>query len=111
MSAEPVEVKIHRDDLTGAQTQALVARHLIGMHENSPPNAVRAVNVDALRGMDVWSAWAGERIAGVGALKPLDGSSAEIKSMRVADEFLRRGVARVCFATSWQSTPCATRER
>lgn len=54
MSAEPVEVKIHRDDLTGAQTQALVARHLIGMHENSPPNAVRAVNVDALRGMDVW---------------------------------------------------------
>lgn len=64
------------------------------MRENSPPNVVRAVNIDALRGMDVWSAWIGERIAGVGALTVLDHSNAEIKSMRVADQFLRRGVAR-----------------
>jgi putative acetyltransferase len=94
MTVEAVEVKIHRDDLTSEQTQALVARHLAGMHENSPPDSVHAVNTDALRGMDVWSAWVGEQIAGVGALKVLDSSNAEIKSMRVADQFLRRGVAR-----------------
>ena len=94
MTAEPVEVRIRRDDLTGEQSRALIARHLAGMHESSPPGSVRAVDADALGGMDVWSAWVGKRIAGVGALKVLDSSNAEIKSMRVADQFLRRGVAR-----------------
>jgi putative acetyltransferase len=84
------------DDLTGEPTRALIARHLAGMHEHSPPESVHAFDVDKLRQPDVtfWSAWLGEDIAGCGALKRLDALRGEIKSMRVADAFLGRGIGR-----------------
>ena len=44
--------------------------------------------------MTFWSAWLGNDIAGCGALKRLDAERGEIKSMRVADRFLGRGVGR-----------------
>jgi putative acetyltransferase len=84
------------DDLSGAETRALIARHLAGMHEHSPPESVHAFDVGALRAPDVtfWSAWLGGELAGCGALKQLDAARGEIKSMRVADAFLGRGVGR-----------------
>ncbi len=84
------------DDLSGAPTRALIARHLAGMRETSPAASVHAFDIDRLRapGVTFWSAWVGEEIAGCGALKVLDERRAEIKSMRVADAFLRRGIGR-----------------
>jgi putative acetyltransferase len=84
------------DDLTGEATRALIARHLAGMRATSPPESVHALDVDALRSRDVtfWSVWVHEEIAGCGALKQLDGERGELKSMRVADKFLGRGVGR-----------------
>jgi putative acetyltransferase len=84
------------DDLSGAATRALIVRHLSGMHEHSPPESVHAFDVDKLRQPDMtfWSAWVGEDLAGCGALKRLDGARGEIKSMRVADPFLGRGIGR-----------------
>jgi putative acetyltransferase len=84
------------DDLSGPQTRALIARHLAGMHQHSPPESVHAFDVDALRSPDVtfWSAWVGEELAGCGALKRLDHARGEIKSMRVVDGFLGRGIGR-----------------
>ncbi|HEY0711282.1 MAG TPA: GNAT family N-acetyltransferase [Polyangia bacterium] len=85
-----------RDDLSGEPTRALIARHLAGMRANSPPGGVYALEIDKLRTPEVmfWSAWSGEDIAGSGALKLLDGRRGELKSMRVADPFLGRGVGR-----------------
>jgi len=40
------------DDLSGEQSQALVKRHLAGMHENSPPESVHAFDLDKLRQSD-----------------------------------------------------------
>jgi putative acetyltransferase len=84
------------DDLSGAATRALIERHLAGMREHSPPESVHAFDVDKLRQPDVtfWSAWVGEELAGFGALKQLDVERGEIKSMRVADAFLGRGIGR-----------------
>ena len=84
------------DDLSGAPTRALIARHLAGMHASSPPESVHAFDVDRLRepGVTFWSVWAGEEIAGCGALKVLDADRGELKSMRVADAFLGRGIGR-----------------
>lgn len=89
-------IVIRRDDLSGAEVRELIARHLVGMHENSPPESVHAFDIDRLRDPAVtfWSAWIGEDIAGCGALKRLDATNGEIKSMRVADAFLGRGVGR-----------------
>jgi putative acetyltransferase len=92
----PLRPTFRVDDLTGAPTRALIARHLAGMHEHSPPESVHALDVDKLRAPDVtfWSAWVGEDLAGCGALKRLDDARGEIKSMRVTDAFLGRGVGR-----------------
>jgi putative acetyltransferase len=84
------------DDLSGTATQALVARHLRGMYETSPPESVHAFDLSKLkqRGMTFWSAWVGEEVVGMGALKRLDARRGEIKSMRVADAWLGKGVGR-----------------
>lgn len=84
------------DDLSGAATQALVKRHLEGMHANSPACSVHAFDVDRLRqpGVTFWTGWLGEEIVCMGALKRLDSANGEIKSMRVADAHLGKGAGR-----------------
>ena len=84
------------DDLSGEATRGLITRHLAGMHANSPPESVHALGIAALRHPDVtfWSVWVNEEIAGCGALKRLDARRGELKSMRVADAFLGRGIGR-----------------
>lgn len=95
MTADLV-LEFRLDDLSGEPTRQLIARHLAGMRANSPADGVFALDVDALRqpGVNFWSAWAGDEIAGCGALKQLDAHQGELKSMRVADQFLGRGVGR-----------------
>jgi putative acetyltransferase len=64
------------------------------MHAESPPESCHALGIEELKRPDMtfWSVWSGEELAGCGALKRLDGERGEIKSMRVADAFLGRGV-------------------
>ena len=84
------------DDLSGAPTRGLIVRHLAGMRASSPPESVHALDIDELLAPDItfWSVWLDDEIAGCGALKRLDARRGEIKSMRVADTFLGRGVGR-----------------
>jgi putative acetyltransferase len=84
------------DDLTGEPTRALIARHLTGMRAISPTKSVHALDVDKLRSPDVtfWSAWIGDEVVGCGALRVIDAARGELKSMRVADAFLGRGIGR-----------------
>jgi putative acetyltransferase len=84
------------DDLSGEPTRALIARHLSGMRATSPPESVHALDLDGLRGPDItfWSVWVKKEIAGCGALKQLNSDHGELKSMRVADVFLRKGIGR-----------------
>lgn len=89
-------LEIRRDDLTGAATRALVAAHLGDMHQHTPPESVHALGIDQLRdpAIRVWSAWVGDDLAGIGALKRLDDARGEVKSMRVAPAHLGTGVGR-----------------
>src|SRR5258705_6612338 len=89
-------VRFERDDLSRPEVRALIARHLAGMHETSPPESVHAFDVDALKqpGVEVWSAWVADALAGCGALKRLDAGRGELKSMRVTDAFLGKGIGR-----------------
>ena len=91
------EIRIVIDDLTSAQVQALIGMHLEAMHQASPADSVHAYGLEQLRapGVTVWSAWDGVDLLGIGALHHEMGSDqGEIKSMRTADQHLRRGVAR-----------------
>jgi putative acetyltransferase len=89
-------IEFRIDDLSGAEVRALVARHLAGMHADSPPESVHAFDIGKLRqpGVTFWSAWIDGELAGMGAMKQLDAERGEVKSMRVADRFLGRGVGR-----------------
>ncbi|MBB6733892.1 GNAT family N-acetyltransferase [Cohnella zeiphila] len=92
-----MQLTIEADDLTRPEVRALIRHHLTEMHEFSPPESVHALDLDGLRGPNItfWSAWEGGRIAGIGALKELDPSHGEVKSMRTAPDYLRKGVARL----------------
>jgi putative acetyltransferase len=97
IDAMPPDTLVFRlDDLTGAPTRALIARHLAGMRAISPEKSVHALDADKLRAPDVtfWSVWVGGEIAGCGALKVLTARRGELKSMRVADGFLGQGIGR-----------------
>lgn len=87
--------EIRQDDLSGAQVRALLALHLSGMHANSPPGQVSALDLSGLKvpEVTVWSVWDRSQLAGIGALKALGDGSGEIKSMRTDPNCLRRGVA------------------
>ncbi|WP_309710334.1 GNAT family N-acetyltransferase [Pseudolysinimonas sp.] len=90
----PLEFRI--DDLSGEQTRALVAHHLVGMHASSPAESVFALDVEALRepAVTFWSGWLGDDLVVIGALKVLDRTSGELKSMRVTDAHLGTGAGR-----------------
>ena len=89
-------IEIRTDDLSGAATRALIAFHLDGMHDTSPPESVHALGIEGLRHPSItfWSAWIGAELAGIGALKTLDAQRGELKSMRVDDRFRGAGVGR-----------------
>lgn len=88
-------MEIHQDDLTNPQTQALVRLHFEDLTANTPCGKGYVLALEALQvpNITVWSAWEGERICGIGALKQLDAEHGELKSMRTHPDFLRRGVA------------------
>lgn len=92
---------IRQDDLSGAQTRGLLALHLAGMHETTPAEFVFALDISSLQDPEitVWSAWDGEEIAGIAALKSLGDGTGEVKSMRTHPSFLRKGVAAALLET------------
>jgi len=85
---------IRRDDLSSAQTQNLLRLHLEGMQSTSPPEHCFALDLSGLQSPDirVWSAWDGETILGMAALKRLSAEGGEVKSMRTHPDHLRKGV-------------------
>lgn len=91
----PGELDILEDDLSGEAVIGLLREHLDDMYAITPPESVHALDIDGLRQPDVtfWSAWRGEALAGCGALKALDDTHGEIKSMRTARAHRGQGVA------------------
>lgn len=90
-------MNIKLDDVSGAEVHALLAEHLRSMFLHSPPESVHALDTESLRSPDItfWTAWTDDgELMGCGALKHLDDTHAEIKSMRTATPHLRKGVAR-----------------
>jgi len=93
-------LRIVADDLSGAEIRALLEEHLRSMHALSPPESVHALDLDRLRlpAISFWTAWDDRVLAGCGALKELDQSHGEIKSMRTPAALRRRGAGRAILA-------------
>lgn len=89
-----MNLQILEDDLCSEAIRGLVALHLSGMHANSPAYKIHALPVEKLRqpGVTFYSAWVDRELAGMGALRALDARHGELKSMRVAPDWLGKGV-------------------
>lgn len=85
---------IRPDDLTGPEIAAFLEDHLRDMRAVSPPESTHALDLAALRKPDIafWTAWEDTRLIGCCALKQLDPTHAEIKSMRVSATDRRKGI-------------------
>ncbi len=61
----------------------------------TPPESKHALDLDGLRqpGITFWSVVDGDLVVGCGALKRLDASHAEVKSMRTSSARKRSGIA------------------
>ena len=90
-------INIRRDRPVSAQVLPLLQRHLDLMHASSPPESVHALDPAALDTPDVafFTLRDGEAVLGMGAVKRIDATHAEIKSMHVVTEARGRGLARV----------------
>lgn len=87
-------IAIRDGGLETPQVQDLLRLHASGMLANSPRESCHFLDLSGLQAADVsfWSAWEGEALLGIGALKQLDARHGEVKSMRTAPDHLGKGV-------------------
>jgi putative acetyltransferase len=88
-------VTIELDDPARADVRELLDEHLADMFATSPADSVHALDHSALSapGITFWTAREDGLLLGCGALKQLDNSAGEIKSMRTTPAARGRGIA------------------
>ena len=94
--SDPSGYVVAPDDPAAPDVRALLQRHLDFADEHSPPEDVHALNVDGLLAPEVTflSVRVDGELLGVGAIKELDPSHGELKSMHTLVEARGRGVGR-----------------
>ena len=87
---------IREDQLNNPQVQALIGLHVDAAAASTPREFRHPLDLTRLRGPDVtfWTAWNGDTLLGMAALRELSSDHAEVKSMRTSPAALRRGVGR-----------------
>lgn len=88
-------MEIRQDDPTALHVADLLAHHLEELRSVMGKHA-QALDASGLSGPAVtfWTAWQGDVLAGFGALKQLDATHGEVKSMRAAPTARGTGVGR-----------------
>ena len=88
-------VTIQQDDPARADVRLLLNEHLADMFATSPADSVHALDHSALSAPSItfWTAREDGALLGCGALKQLDATAGEIKSMRTTPAARGRGIA------------------
>jgi putative acetyltransferase len=91
-----VGLVITEDDPLRPDVTAMLGRHLAFAHEVTPEGHVHALDVERLLDPSVtfFSARQAAELLGVGALRELDPTHGEVKSMHTAPDARRQGVGR-----------------
>ena len=86
---------IRTGELSNPHIIKLLQAHHNDMLKHSPLESVHALDVTKLTKPDIifYSLWIDNNLAGVGALKALNTTHGEIKSMRTSSNYLRQGIA------------------
>ncbi|QNN66151.1 GNAT family N-acetyltransferase [Sphingomonas rhizophila] len=85
---------VHEGELDRDDVRALLTFHFKQMRAGSPRDACHVLDLDSLRDPAIrfFSLREADRLLGIGALKTLDATHGELKSMRTEPEALGRGV-------------------
>jgi putative acetyltransferase len=87
-------LRIEEGGLDDPRVVDLLRLHVTRARAETAPGSAHALDLSGLRAPEVrfWSAWDGDEVVGVGALRRLDASHGEIKSMHTAEAARGRGV-------------------
>ena len=90
------QLVISIDDPRVGDMHALLTGHLAFAYEHTPPADVHALDLNGLLdpAVTTYSARRGGQLLGIGALKELDETHAELKSMHTAEAARQQGVGR-----------------
>ena len=71
----------------------LLIKHFIELRAASPEGSAHVLDIDGLKHSSIkfWSLWNGKMLTGCGALKFLENNHGEFKSIRVHDNFRKKG--------------------
>ncbi|MFL6144281.1 MAG: GNAT family N-acetyltransferase [Labedaea sp.] len=88
-------MRIVVDDLSGPEIAAFLGEHVQQLRTITPLESKYALDLDALRAPEItfWTVLDADTLVGCAAMKTLDATHAEIKSMRTAPERTRSGIA------------------
>ena len=89
-------IEIRKGGLGDPQVEALLHHHRAEAHASTPTDNAHAMDSSGLSapGIRFFSAWDSDVLVGIGAIKRIDDTHAELKSMRTHPDHLRKGVAR-----------------
>jgi putative acetyltransferase len=81
-------------DFNDPRVVDLLRYHLTGSRAQTAPGSAHALDIQGLQAPDIafWTAWDGETLVGMGALKQLSPDHGEVKSMHTASDSRRKGV-------------------
>jgi putative acetyltransferase len=87
-------MRITESGLDDPRVQALLALHFATARAQTAPGSAHALDLSGLLSPDIrfWSAWDGDTVVAIGALRRLSETDGEIKSMHTAETHRRRGV-------------------
>ena len=75
------------------EVNKLLIKHFIELRAASPEGSAHVLDIDGLKDGTIkfWSLWEKDKLFGCGALKFLDKNHGEFKSIRLHDEFRKKG--------------------
>ena len=86
-------IKSVEGNFDNPEVNELLTKHFIELRAASPEGSAHVLDIPGLKisSIKFWSLWENEKLLGCGALKFLDNSHGEFKSIRVHDNFRGKG--------------------
>ena len=86
-------LKIIEGNFENPEVNKLLTKHFIELRSASPKGSAHVLDIEGLKvpSIKFWSLWNEKQIIGCGALKILEKEHGEFKSIRLHDEFRKKG--------------------
>ncbi len=86
-------IKSVEGNFDNSEVNELLTKHFIELRAASPEGSAHVLDIPGLKipSIKFWSLWENEKLFGCGALKFLEKNHGEFKSIRVHDDFRKKG--------------------